>query len=222
MYQFDEHNQMPWLWTLVPCNVIFEPLLYLPKRKKNLSSFDNCFRKSLVKSKAQQSRLCMCIKAFPERAAKYSIVTSWTSQWMELRWSCEVGLSGSTTCFLLPVTIKLSKYSQYSLSVCYLRFHTWLNFFLSKAFWWYFLHYIAYWQTLYTNILIQQMNNLDILNWLKNVLFSAECWSPDFNLIFTLHLTLSCYRLLESSCACYSHFIGMYNLKWNFFLFQCI
>lgn len=129
MYQFDEHNQMPWLWTLVPYNVIFEPLLYLPKRKKNLSSFDNCFRTLLVKSKAQQSRLCVCIKAFPERAAKCSIVTSWTSQRMELRWSCEVGLSGSTTCFLLPVMIKLSKYSQYSLSVCYLRFHTWLNFF---------------------------------------------------------------------------------------------
>ena len=107
--------------------------VFAQKKKKNLSSFDNCFKKLLVKSKAQQSRLCICIKAFPERAAKYSVVTSWTSQWVELRWSCEVGLSGSTTCFLLQVTIKLSKYSQYSLSICYLHFHTWLNFFFKQG-----------------------------------------------------------------------------------------
>lgn len=40
----------------------FQTLLYLPKRKKKKSmfAFDSCYRKLLVKSEAQQSRLCIC------------------------------------------------------------------------------------------------------------------------------------------------------------------
>lgn len=38
----------------------FQTLLYLPKRKKkSMFAFDSCYRKLLVKSEAQQSRLCI-------------------------------------------------------------------------------------------------------------------------------------------------------------------
>lgn len=81
----------------------------------------------------------------------------------------EVGLSGSRKHFLLQVRIKLPKYFQYWLSVCYSCFQTWLNF-LKKTRHFGGISYIILLIGRHCTCLIQQMNNLDILNWLKNVL----------------------------------------------------
>jgi len=66
-------------------------------------------------------------------------------------------------------------------------------FFLSKAFRWYFLHYIVYWQTPHLfNSADEQFRYSRLI---IECAVTAECRSPNFNLIFTLHLTLKCWRL---------------------------
>lgn len=73
------------------------------------------------------------------------------------------------------------------------------------------LHYIVYWQTPHLfNSADEQFRYSRLI---IECAITAECLSANFNLIFTLHLTLKCCRLFDSSCIHYSHFIGMCNLK---------
>lgn len=197
--------------------MLFKYLFCFPKRKKIrvfLWQLLQEITREISGSAEQNVDMYQSLKTFPERAAKSRIVPTWRSQWVELRWSCEVGLWGSKTCFLVEVSRKFLKCSQYCLSLCYLFSDLTSFFFLSKVFWWYFLHYIVYWQTPHLfNSADEQFRYSRLI---IECAVTAECWSPNFNLIFTLHLTLKCCRLFESSCIHYSHFIGMYNLKWNF------
>lgn len=151
----------------IPSKAWFSNIGYICLKKKSASSFDSCYRKLLVKSKAQQSRLCMYVKVFPERAPQHRIATDrrcWG--WSLDRPSCEAG--DQEVKVLSHKWGLLLRYSQDCSSRCCLCSLTWLIFFKNKAVSWYFLHYIAYWQTL--DLFNSAENNLAILNWLKNLL----------------------------------------------------
>lgn len=145
----------------------FQTLLYLPKRKKkSMFAFDSCYRKLLVKSEAQQSRLCIC-QSLPRESCQrqhcHQLEIPVGGGVDRCSYEVEVGLSESRKHFLLQVRIKWPKYFQDWLSVCYSCFQTWLRHFGG-------ISYIILLIGRHCTCLIQHMNNLDILNWLKNVL----------------------------------------------------
>lgn len=114
--------------------MIFKYLLYLPKRKRYLCLLLTVVnRKFLVKSKVQQSR--MCIYVFPQRGLPSTALsqTRGESRWRLDRRSHEAGLSESRKCFSLQMRVKLVKCSQYCWAFCYSVFSDLTSLFLKPG-----------------------------------------------------------------------------------------
>lgn len=126
MYRFDEHKSNALIMN--SCKACFSHTCCIClKEKRSVPSFDNCYRKLLVRSKAEQSGIWIYIRAWEPPTAAWSQPGD-PSGWGFI-WSCEVGFSGSKKYFLTEGSRKSLKYSQYCLSVCYVCFQTWFLFF---------------------------------------------------------------------------------------------
>lgn len=171
---------------LVPYSMISKPLLYLPKRKKvflwQLVVLENYWW-DLRLSRAD----CVYISKPSQRGLPG---TALPQAGHPSGWSLDAALRCRAPWESAVVSLTCEDKTLIRGVSLLLVFAD-----LTWAFWWDFLHHTAYCRTL-DSTLIQQMASFDILNCWQNVLLTAECSSPNFNLINSVFDIGIYYRVL--------------------------